>query len=740
MKTAEKTERLDDLYVTAGDRLYAIGSQDGDFPRVGEHIPGEMTGIWVHPQKVLDGFWIELRWDDQTPVVPRATGFQVAPGYTEHHYQAAGEWSGRRRQWVPDGLPAMVVHLAFCNEAPRARTLQLTVWVRSNLRPGWPANEDTVRGRDISRVSSDPPGLWMGNDRHPPWQVLIAGTPPDAEWFVSEDDTALAVIRAGRDRSYGGFRFARRLTVGERVEAKFWIAAATEDWDCRDIHHLLANTYPQPLRAKARRLHAVNAASRLRIPERSLQRAYAWAKVQTDWLVRDVAGVGRGLGAGFPEYPWWFGCDNGYALRGALATGRFELAKQTVELLARASARVNGNGRIIHELSGTGGVPNPGNTQETAQFCQLMWEIFRWTGDRDFLERMLPYADRALSWLLEQAHDGDDLPYGYGIMEVEHLNLKLIDSAVYTVGALEAMVNLARIRGDAARASALREKAERLKETVRTRFWLPEARLFGDVIGSANAVAERLHLWSEIAAGAGRADVARAFADQVRSGDHEEAYQLRWWIINTPMEAGIASQAQAATALRRMREPDFRAQFGLYLSGYWQTHVMTISTGVQAVAEARYGYVDASLDWLRRMADTMDRRMPGSMSEMSPDYGCFVQAWTLYGLAVALVEYFFGLAPRAHERRVAVDCQMPKAWSWAELTDVKMADNALDLHYLREGPTQSLKISTCKAWRIDWRHPWTVSEASPGATRCAWNSVELPAGGWVTLVRPTSRS
>lgn len=68
-----------------------------------------------------------------------------------------------------------------------------------------------------------------------------------------------------------------------------------------------------------------------------------------------MAGFGRGLGAGLPEYPWWFGCDNGYALRGALASGRFELAKQTVELLARASAEANGNGRIVRELSGTGG-------------------------------------------------------------------------------------------------------------------------------------------------------------------------------------------------------------------------------------------------------------------------------------------------------------------------------------------------------------------------------------------------
>src|SRR5687767_10667252 len=44
-------------YVTAGDRAYAIGTQDGDFPDLGGHTPGEMGGLWAHPIKLLDGFW-----------------------------------------------------------------------------------------------------------------------------------------------------------------------------------------------------------------------------------------------------------------------------------------------------------------------------------------------------------------------------------------------------------------------------------------------------------------------------------------------------------------------------------------------------------------------------------------------------------------------------------------------------------------------------------------------------------
>ena len=43
-------------YVTAGDRTYLIGTQDGNFPDMGQHVPGEMGGLWLPPIKLIDGF------------------------------------------------------------------------------------------------------------------------------------------------------------------------------------------------------------------------------------------------------------------------------------------------------------------------------------------------------------------------------------------------------------------------------------------------------------------------------------------------------------------------------------------------------------------------------------------------------------------------------------------------------------------------------------------------------------
>ena len=47
----------DKPYVTAGDRAYLIGTQDGGFADLGWHVPGEMAGLWLHPIKLIDGFW-----------------------------------------------------------------------------------------------------------------------------------------------------------------------------------------------------------------------------------------------------------------------------------------------------------------------------------------------------------------------------------------------------------------------------------------------------------------------------------------------------------------------------------------------------------------------------------------------------------------------------------------------------------------------------------------------------------
>src|SRR5262249_15013653 len=156
--------------------------------------------------------------------------------------------------------------------------------------------------------------------------------------------------------------------------------------------------------------------ARIRIPDARMQEVYNWVRINMEWLVRDVPGVGRGLSGGFMEYPWWVGTET-YSLQAATMSGDFALAEQTLPLLRRHSDKANGNGRIPHEITSNGLVVNPGNTQETAQFVMTVGKVFEWTGDRDFASEMYPAVQKGIAWLQEQMEQ-KPFPVGYGIMEV----------------------------------------------------------------------------------------------------------------------------------------------------------------------------------------------------------------------------------------------------------------------------------------------------------------------------------
>lgn len=177
----------------------------------------------------------------------------------------------------------------------------------------------------------------------------------------------------------------------------------------------------------------MNELSKVTLSDKALEEGFRWIKYDTDWLIRDVEGQGRGLCAGLPDYPWWFGVDNEYTLKGLIATGRKDLVYSTIELIHSISEKTNGNGRIVHEVSTNGAVFNPGNINETPQFASLIWEVFCWTGDKAFLNKYFPTIEKGLDWLLkENDKDGNLLPDGFGMMEIHGMNSEMIDVAVYT--------------------------------------------------------------------------------------------------------------------------------------------------------------------------------------------------------------------------------------------------------------------------------------------------------------------
>ena len=103
--------------------------------------------------------------------------------------------------------------------------------------------------------------------------------------------------------------------------------------------------------------------------------------------------------------------------------------------------------------------------------------------------------------------------------------------------------------------------------------------------------------------------------------------------------------------------------------------MMTIATGVQAVAEASYGRTAEALWYMDRIVETFDRVTPGSISEMMPDFGCFTIAWTSYGIVVPLIQHVFGIEPDAVRKTVRFAPHVPEGWNQLSIEDLPVGTN-----------------------------------------------------------------
>ncbi len=400
-----------------------------------------------------------------------------------------------------------------------------------------------------------------------------------------------------------------------------------------------------------------------------------------------------------------------------MAIGQSDVVYKTIALLDSLSAATNGNGRIIHETSTNGAVFNPGNINETPQFASLIWEVYQWNGDIEFLKRYFPTIKKGLQWLMAENDANKNLfPDGFGMMEIHGLDSEMIDVAVYTQRAFDDASKMANELGDGALARSYKNTADTLKNKINREFWSEAFNSYADFIGTdqqalkliedAIVRADTLNKpWAVEELAKTRAEI------QGNPSTTPRPFVLHHnWVVNTPMEMGLADNDKAIKALKTAER--FVNPFGVFVTGIdrdasagsdegsfkgskvfsYTGAVMTLPTGVQAVAENNYGHPDKALNYLKRMARTFSYALPGSMYEVSPDYGMMAQAWNIYGFAVPIVQQFFGIAPQASKKKVVIMPQMPDEWDEASLENVIISDNAISVFYQKANGLLNLKV------------------------------------------------
>jgi len=721
-----KSDYLNSPYVTAGDRVYMVGHQIGSFPDLGWHVKGEMGGIWDHPIKLMDGFEVTLNWQDQSLKLDSATSFVNYPYANKHTYNLSeNNMQIERFQFVPDGKEGILIQYKLKSRSDEVQNFDFVFSGFSDLRPVWLGERTGMIDSEDKAEFLKNSNAWLLKDNKNPWYVIFGTHMQPSEYSFEKS------IHHGLGIS-GNLTYKISLQPNEIKILNFTIAGSYQSKEqALATYDSIQNKSTDYLISKKQRYSQLAEQSKLTIPDKELQNAFEWLKYNCDWLIRDVPEIGRGITAGIPDYPWWFGVDSEYALQGYMAIGQTDIVYKTIHLLDSVSEAVNGNGRILHEMSTNGAVYNKGNINETPQFASLIWQIYLWNGDLQFLEKYFPTIQKGLNWLMSENDSNKNLfPDGFGMMEIHGLDSEMIDVAVYTQRAFADASKMAKELREDSLASNYGKIAGTLKDKINKEFWAEDFNSYADFIGTDK---QALHLIDDAII---RADTLNKpwaieeLEETKKSILDNPSRELKPfvlhhnWVVNTPMEMKIAENNKAIKALQTSEK--FVNPFGVFVTGIdrdasagsddgsfkgskifsYTGAVMTLPTGVLAIAENNYGRPDNALNYLKRMTRTFSYALPGSIYEVSPDYGMITQAWNIYSFAIPVIHQFFGIQPSASEKKIQIMVQMPEEWNSASLENVIVAENKISVFFEKKDKVTTVRVTQSQ-------NDWTLEIVLP---------------------------
>jgi glycogen debranching enzyme len=732
-------------YVAAGDRAYVIGAEDGSFRPMGWHIRGEMGGVWAHPIKLLDGYWMMVngRWSP-------ARRFVSAAGYVRIQNSSADGISVNRTEFSPDGTPVVLVAYDLTNDSARPKNFSLRLDMRSEVMAsypwGWsePDNAKEFNGKD--EASYDPAtGTMTFREPGKPWYAKVRSSlrPNSAEIGDDMWGPVPPSERAGYQEfgngTGGRFHWTMRLGGGET--RRMWLAVGGSHTSEAEATAAVEEGLSDPealLAEKVADRTELLAMTNVTLPDAQLDAAFDWGKLNMadlrrtvhDAQIRDID-EGRaypppvatvpemtGIGAGYPDYPWYFGTDGAYTAFPLVASGQWDTAMEHLRTIKEVSRILNGpTGKVVHEVVTDGSVywganRHAGNTNETSQFATAVHLIWRWSGNNAFRDEMYGFVSDGLRFVMGSQcnitcdKDGDKWPEGNGMVERTGMGSEKLDVTAYQWQALRALQDMALSKGDITTAGWADGEADAMEEQFDPAWWMPDQNLYADSLCNPNDLGDT------------GSNVCRTAGQQL---------QQRHWINATPMETvsantGFAPETgdlelppreHAMAALDTLESDTFTGECGLFHTGRGggpegagELKCWTLPSSVMAVAEANYGRLaaDEALHYMHSISDQLDLEMPGALPEIAPspeyepfvdfrDRAMFMQAWSSYGVQWPVIHHFLGIRPDVPDGLIYVVPDVPDGWPGLDVSNLKVGSGVVAASASRGGSTYTTKVT-----------------------------------------------
>lgn len=714
-----KQENSKYLYVTAAPKIYSIGNQAGQFPPVGFHISGEMGGIWMQPLKLFDGFAISVNGAE----LAKANKFTAYPYASQFIYNLNG-LSIIRTDFAADTVPVLVTEITLKNKTTRPRMINLGMLLKSHLSPTWLSErQGIINGEDL--LYSSKSGILLIKDSRNTWYSGICQTGLTA---VKIEHPTLTHTK----KTYPITGSILLPAHKERVVRFYLSGSIVSAQEVSDNLAFVSRHIVSVVADKKKRYEDIDRTAAVSIPDKELAQAYTWGKYNTDWLVRNIPGMGRGLSAGLPDYPWFFSNDQAATFSAIVGTTDAGVMTESLGMLMRHSNEFNhNNGRIIHEMSANGQVYDKGRMEESQKFIDAIWNVYRWTGNRQLLLDGYAQGLKIYDFLMDHDQDHDLYVEGYGGVEIEGLNDEMFDVACHTAQFFEQMRAMCVELGQNDQAQMFAQKADTLRRKINKDWWCQDENRYYDMLTDTSTALKLIDMALKNFTSDTRNRWAKEHLTNLKHqiDDHQytaHGYNIFYNPSTVALTTSVADTSKARLYLQHV--PFFCNKFGLYISGIsrpddihleensvafrlhgdfnYKQAIMVGATSELAIAECMYNNPDLAYTYIKKILNNFSFATPGTTYEVCPDYGMFVQAWNVGGINKPLIQYFFGMSPMASHRHVDLNPTMPSAWSNATINNVLIGSNHVGLSFSKKsGITNYTVTSEEEGWTFDFHLP-----------------------------------
>jgi glycogen debranching enzyme len=655
----------DGEFVSAvGRRAALLGTADGGFE------------AWVYPLKIFRDLHVRFHVEGQTvPAATVARSVITRPESSTIVYSDAS-FQVRETLFIPIHEPGAVISFDVVTDRP----LEVEVVFTPDFQLEWPAELGT------SRVAWDSAKNALVLSAQQYAYAALVGSPTAHDFQARNRDTASAPDESS---------FLLGATERGSESKVVCIAAslkgpddAAETYD-RLVHGANeymsedANYYGQYLQ------RTLN----VDLPDRELQQAYDWARVNLVQAMVVNPLVGTGLIAGYgtsgaterPGYDWFFGRDALWSSLALDAEGDFADTRTALEFLAKYQ---RSDGKIPHEIPQSATlVPwfedypySYAAADATPLFLIAVNDYVQRSGDVSFARDKWDSIARAYQFLNSTLDaSGFAKNAGVGTGWVEGGPLIPVRTEIYQAGvgieALRAMAGLDRLLGKEEDAIGLEQKFQREKSLVNDLFWSPEKNIFAFAIDTANR----------------RVDEATV-------------------LPAVPMWFGLLDPLKAKEMIAHLAAPDMQADWGMRIlssssakyasEGYHFGSVWPLFTGWAAVAEYRYHRSLDAYQNLRANALLALDGSPGHVTEvLAGNYyeplstSTPQQTWSAAMIVAPLIEGLLGLQTNATADEISLAPHVPADWTSFSINDLHVGSTSLSLRFQRDADGISLETT-----------------------------------------------